>query len=98
MYKYASVIGGEPNLKVKVGSLEELKYFSVMPCLKGEAGKHSEKVFYLSPKFYPGYENMMATENGRRKIQEWEERRANYITETEEKEYNTINKSSVIIK
>lgn len=71
-YKYAPVIGGGPNLKVRVGSFDEYKYFSVMPCLKGEAAKHAEKIFYLSPKFYPGYEQMMSTEKGRKIIRDWE--------------------------
>lgn len=93
-YKYAPVIGGN-GLKVKVGSYDEYKYFSVIPCLKGEEGKNAEKIFFLSPKLYPGYKQMMSTENGRNIIKNWEERKKLY----ENKENKPkINVSSVLIK
>lgn len=52
--KFAPVIGGG-DLKVRVGSKDELKYFTVMPCYTLKKGRtveqlqNAEKVFYISP-------------------------------------------------
>jgi hypothetical protein len=74
MYSLAPVIGCDE--KVRVGSLDELKYFCVMPLTLSGCGDHKgpKKVFYLSPKYYPGYEELISTDKGKRIVSIWQRR------------------------
>jgi hypothetical protein len=80
--EYRHVIGGHPNLRVKIGTNQEKYYFSVMPCKLLSDGcseddiQNVEKKFYISPRHYPEYEEMMKSETGKNIIKKWERKQS----------------------
>lgn len=96
---YAPVIG-DFTRTVKLGSKEELLYFRVSSCSTRREQSENErnntnKLFYLSPECYPGYEKMMETENGRKIISDWRKKQAETL---EEMKKRTIKRGYIIVK
>lgn len=73
---YVKVIGSS-HLYCKKGTIDELKYWRVIPRGIGDVGK--EKQFYLSPRQAPGYEKWSKEPYWQEKIREFEERRASFL-------------------
>ena len=93
MYKIkAQEVIGCQGLTVVPGTPEEDFYFTVMPSCSHNSSnsmkniKNQKKVFYLTPRHYPGYSELMTTEAGKKIIGKWEKKQTKKDLET--KEYN----------
>ena len=90
MYKIKSQeVVGCPGLTVRPGTTDEKFYFSVMPAKSYDSIpspngvsvhnlKNPKKIFYLTPKNYPGYDELVATESGKKIVQDWWKRQKLY--------------------
>ena len=95
--KTQKVVGCE-GLSIVPGSSEESLYFSVMPTdyvttaskvpkeTQLSSLKNVKKVFYLTPRDYPGYSQMMATAEGKKIIEIWWKRQDELKREPESEE------------
>ena len=68
---------GSNHLYCKPGTIDELKYWRVIPRGIGDVGK--EKQFYLSPRQVPGYEIWSKEPYWKDQIRAFEERRASFL-------------------
>ena len=83
---YVKVVGSQDKL-VKLGSKDELLYFRVMDA--GVYSNSSEKTFYLNPKDYPGYYDLMNTPQGRKIVENFHLKR-NKILSKEYPDYEVL--------
>ena len=69
---YSPVIG-DPDVYVKRGTFDELLYFKVKPSAE------LNKIFYLTPSHYPGYNDLIESDYGRYVVKEWEKNVEKYM-------------------
>ena len=76
MEKTARVIGSDDI--VRIGTTDEYKYFRVFH-RSNENDIGSEKKFYASPSYVPGYDKWSLEPGMQKVIKDWDQRRKKYI-------------------